>query len=715
MANRVHSAEQLERLQAVTDVALSHLDLDALLGELLVRVREILEADTCAVLMLDPETDELVARAAIGIEEEVEAGVRIPVGGGFAGRVAATRQPVFLPDVDHADVLNPILHEKGIKSLLGVPLLRGESVIGVLHVGSLTYRTFTDEDTQLLQLAADRVARAIEHARAFGSERSARARLERVQSVTDVALSHLDLDALLAELLVRVREILEADTCAVLMLDPETNELVARAAIGIEEEVDRGVRIPVGRGFAGRVASTSSPVFLPDVDHADVLNPILREKGIKSLLGVPLLLAGEVVGVLHVGTLDYRTFTEEETHLLELAADRVSRAIDHARAFELERAARRRLEQVQAVTDVALSHLELDPLLAELMPRIRDTLEVDTVAVLLVDEAGDELVATATVGIEEEVEQRVRIPLGRGFAGRVAAERRPVVLPDVDSADIFNPILRQKGIKSLLGVPLLVRGEAIGVLHVGSLTPRNFTHRDVELLHLVGDRVALAVERARLHEQTVELDQLKLNFVAVASHELRTPATAVYGIVETLRHRAETLAPETRATLEDTLYEQSLRLRRLIEQLLDLSRLDASTIRIEPRRFAVADFLEDVTGSDMHVEVEPGLVVEADPIALERVVSNLVSNAQRYGEPPITVSAERSDTHFRIVVEDEGPGVPLELEARLFERFERGSAGVEGSGLGLAIARAYARAHGGDLYYDPRARGARFELVLPLS
>src|SRR5215510_8950514 len=115
---------------------------------------------------------------------------------------------------------------------------------------------------------------------------------------------------------------------------------------------------------------------------------------------------------------------------------------------------RRRL---QLLTDAALSSLELDELLATLLERVRAVLDVDTCAVLLLDEASGELVARAAVGIEEEVEQGVRIPLGKGFAGRVAAERRPVILDDVDRADVFNPILREKGIKSLLGVPLLVR------------------------------------------------------------------------------------------------------------------------------------------------------------------------------------------------------------------------------------------------------------------
>ena len=152
-------------------------------------------------------------------------------------------------------------------------------------------------------------------------------RLERVQRVSDTALSHLSVDDLLEELLERVREILDADTAAVLLLDETRNELVARAAKGIEEEVERGVRIPVGKGFAGRIAAERVPVALHKVDHSTVLNPILFQKGIKSLLGVPLLAHGDVVGVMHVGTKTRRRFTKDEIELLQLVADRVALAL----------------------------------------------------------------------------------------------------------------------------------------------------------------------------------------------------------------------------------------------------------------------------------------------------------------------------------------------------------------------------------------------------
>ena len=138
-----------------------------------------------------------------------------------------------------------------------------------------------------------------------------------------------------------------------------------------------------------------------------------------------------------------------------------------------------------------------------LLPRIRDILDADTCAVLLLDEERNELVARAAVGIEEEVEQGVRIPVGEGFAGRVAAERRPVILDDVDHADVLNPILREKGIKSLLGVPLLVAATVRSACCTSARSrPRQFTRDDIELLQLVAERVALAIERAQLHEET---------------------------------------------------------------------------------------------------------------------------------------------------------------------------------------------------------------------
>jgi two-component system sensor histidine kinase MtrB len=141
-------------------------------------------------------------------------------------------------------------------------------------------------------------------------------------------------------------------------------------------------------------------------------------------------------------------------------------------------------------------------------------------------------------------------------------------------------------------------------------------------------------------------------------------------------------------------------------------------INVEPRPVVLHSVVSDIAeaavppGTPLRIDVAPNVAVIADPIVLDRVLSNVLINAVRYGAPPIVVAAEQRDRHIRIAVEDHGSGVPEELQPRLFERFARGDA-ARGSGLGLAIARAYARAHGGDLVYSPGERGARFELILP--
>ena len=549
--------------------------------------------------------------------------------------------------------------------------------------------------------------------------------LRRIQSVADAALAHLELDELLDELLIRIRDALQSDTAAFLLLDEATDELVARAACGLEESVESGTRIPVGQGFAGRVAAERTTIAIDDVDHADVLNPILRQKGVKSLLGAPLRVGGELIGVVHVGTLTPRTFTEEDAELLQLVADRAALAIAHGRLFESERALAVRLRRLQRVTDVALTHLASADLLEELVVRVRELLEADTCAILLLDETRNELVAHAAAGLEEEVEAGVRIPFGRGFAGRLAAERRTIAIEDVDHADVLNPILRQKGIKSLLGAPLLARGRVLGVIHVGSLALRRFTPDEADLLQTAAERAALGIERALLHDRLMELDRVRHRFVAIASHELRTPAAAILGSALTLDMRQGDLSHEDETALRETLLQQAQRLAALIEQLLDLSRLETQGVPIRRERWRVRDLVEETLADvspdrrdELDVQIDPSLELDADPIVFGRILSNLVANALRHGAAPVRVTADLGTTgdELQLVVEDAGGGVPEDVRARVFDEFARSerSAGMPGSGLGLAIARSFAHAHGGELLLDQNAAsGARFRLVLP--
>jgi signal transduction histidine kinase len=361
-----------------------------------------------------------------------------------------------------------------------------------------------------------------------------------------------------------------------------------------------------------------------------------------------------------------------------------------------------------------------------LLPRIRDILGADTCAVLLLEETGKELLARAAVGIEEEVEQGVRVPVGRGFAGRIAALGRPVILEDVDHADVMNPILREKGIKSMLGVPLLVGGGPIGVLHVGMLVHRQFTADDVELLLLVADRVAVAIERARLHEDTVRLDQLKANFVAIASHELRTPITTIMGFTATLLDLWERIDDAERRDYLHLVDRDARRLGQLVEDLLLLSSVEAADFRVSRERVPIASLLEKVVadmGADAaNVDVvlaDDDLAVHADPRHVRQAVGNLLANSLKHGAPPIAIRAQcTADYRVRIHVEDHGAGVPEEFRDRLFTRFSRARASeaLPGSGLGLFIVQRLVEVQGGRAWLeDVEPSGARFVVELPAS
>lgn len=179
-----------------------------------------------------------------------------------------------------------------------------------------------------------------------------------------------------------------------------------------------------------------------------------------------------------------------------------------------------KLAQIRAITDAALAHMGVDDFLDELLRRVQDILSVDTAAVLLLDQSGQQLIATASRGLEEEVYQGVRVPVGQGFAGRVAALREPVIVDNVHSADIVNPLLVYRGLHALLGVPLVAGGVLLGVLHVGTMRPHWFTDDEVEFLTLAADRVALAARSLQSETERTAALELQRSLVPSALPEV---------------------------------------------------------------------------------------------------------------------------------------------------------------------------------------------------
>lgn len=338
-------------------------------------------------------------------------------------------------------------------------------------------------------------------------------------------------------------------------------------------------------------------------------------------------------------------------------------------------------------------------------------------------EAISSLVELATT--REEVAVRVLEPMA-ALIGANALELR-----GDDGSVVSSYVLRGASGTDTDALEFEIPGGAL-VVHVSPYSPF-FGEDELYLLRTLAALTGIAIDRVRLfeqeHESRVALErghEVMANFVSLAAHELRTPVTTIHGFVYTLNHLGDRLSGEQRDELGRTLEQQTQRMALLVEQLLDLSRLDADAIEILPQRLDVRQRVDDLLAAaapghegELEVEVEEGLEVVVDPNAFDRILSNLVTNAFRYGRPPVRVRAEQTDRHFRLAVEDRGPGVPADFVAELFERFTRSDASREravGTGLGLAIARSYARAHGGDVVYEPAApHGARFQFVLPVS
>ena len=576
-----------------------------------------------------------------------------------------------------------------------------------------------------------------------------------LQTITDHALAHLSLDELFREVLSRIREIMVADNIAILLVDEDHQYLTVRAVNGIEETIAPTVRIPMGKGFAGTVAARCQPVIAGKQMPVEILTPVLREQ-LYTLLGVPLVVDDRVLGVIHIGTKQQRTFTREIIDLFERVADRLALAIERSMLVEQALLARTRAEEtnlqlqiLQTITDTALSHLGLDDLFREVLRRLNEILTVDTIAILLLTDDGKYLTVRAAKGVEEEMKQDVHIPIGQGFAGQIAAQRRPWIVPDISQIEIESQILR-KNVHSLLGVPLLVDDKVIGVLHIGTKQPRLFTEHDVELLQRVADRIAraidyaslyqaeqqaraLAVEHARqleeMNEQLKQASTMQRTFVSIIGHELRTPLTGIQGFSELLRD-GEWNMTEIREFAAD-ISQDAHRLNRIISELLDLERMKAGRMGLNIDIVKLNALLKSIiaraqAGTRIHtftMQLDERISqVQADKDKLTQVMANLLSNAIKYspngGEILITSRLEEEQVHIQ--VQDHGIGMPEHALKNLFTPFYRiettSTRYIQGTGLGLPIVKEIMEMHQGNVWAESTlGQGSTFHITFPFT
>jgi signal transduction histidine kinase len=356
------------------------------------------------------------------------------------------------------------------------------------------------------------------------------------------------------------------------------------------------------------------------------------------------------------------------------------------------------LEAVRRISIAGRGGPTASVLLETVCAAVAETFEFDSVKAVQYDGRAEEVRATGGSIVSLLVEAR---------------EARTLVFLSAD------------GLTSAFALPLISGDRCLACLCGTRAEPASTSQTDEDALAAVGLLAATLLEDALAREELRELDVLKSEYVALATHELRNPLSSIYGISVTLNERENELAEPERRALKNALRDQAARMRNLAEQLLDLSRLDLTAIRISPEPVRLRPKIEELVRSlaearsnAVTIAIPPDMQTVVDPAALDRMLSNLIANSLRHGSPPVTITALRQDRHLRLVVEDRGRGVPPEFVPRLFDRFARSAESRDrgdGSGLGLAIAQAYARAHGGEIVYGPAMpHGARFEVVLPL-
>jgi signal transduction histidine kinase len=377
---------------------------------------------------------------------------------------------------------------------------------------------------------------------------------------------------------------------------------------------------------------------------------------------------------------------------------------------------------------VAGAEFRARPLLQRVCGAVVDALEFERAAIFRYVAETDAAVPIAAHGAEEadQVKVPIAVPLARLPIFRDACESgRATFSRDVGEEQALSELaVELLGLRSLVVVPLISEARCLGFL-CADRGGKDFSLNDdeLELLTTIGTFAAVFLEKAIEQSELRRLNDLKSQFIALASHELRTPAATIYGISATLEQRWDKLSPDHRIELRQVLHQQAERLCRLVDQLLDLSRVEAGAATLVPERRYVREHLEEIVAMvaadhrmEISLDVPQDLRAVLDVDIFDRIMSNLLSNALRYGQPPVSVRARRRGSELDVLIEDRGPGVPAEFVPSLFERFARATVtqSVEGAGLGLAIAQSYARIHGGQITYEQaEPSGARFHLRLP--
>jgi GAF domain-containing protein len=683
-----------------------------------------------------------------------------------APRAVLTCSVVSIPDVleDTEYKFKDVAVAGGFRSVLAVPLIRDGAPIGAIVVGRPEPGQFPDKQLALLQTFAAQAVIAIENVRLF-DEVQAHARelsvsLQQQTATADVlkviSRSAFDLQKVLDTLTESVCKLCDAETANIWR--PDGDGFKVAAMFGHTPEhgaaLKRVVNKPGRASCVGRALLEGRTVHIRDAkaDPEYKARDVLAVRGNRAMIGVPLLREGAPIGVLVLTRSVARPFTEKQIALATTFADQAVIAIENVRLFtELEaRTAEltKSVGELRALGEVGQavsSTLDLETVLSTIVSRATQLAGMDGGSIWEYDETREQFHLHATDRLPDELVEALRatpIRKGEGALGRLAMTGEPVEIRDIVDEGSYQSqvreILIRCGYRSVLAVPLLRENNLLGALAVIRNSPGAFAPEVIELLRTFATQSALAIQNARLfreiEEKSRELETAsrhKSEFLANMSHELRTPLNAIIGFSEVLSERMFGEINDKQAEYLADILESGQHLLSLINDILDLSKIEAGRMELEPTDFDLLTAIENTLilvrerahrrGIALEHTVDERLgMICADERKVKQVLLNLLSNALKFTPEggQINVRAEVRNGAAEISVTDTGVGIAPEDQEVVFEEFRQvgtASKKVEGTGLGLAISRKFIELHGGTIWVNSQiGAGSTFTFTLPL-
>ena len=503
--------------------------------------------------------------------------------------------------------------------------------------------------------------------------------------------------------------------------------------------------------IAGRVLLGHSVVHVPDVLVDPEYKYMESQKiaGYRSVLGVPLLREGTPIGVISLGRRTVRPFTDKQIELVTTFADQAVIAIENARLFDEVQARTRELsqsvEELRALSEVSQainSTLDVETMLTTIVTKAAQLSGTEAGTIYTFDESRQEFRLRATYGMDAAIIAKIKdqyIQLGDTVLGRTAASRMPIQIADVQKdPSAALDVIQRAGFRALLTVPLLGGDRIVGALIVRRKAPGEFPKSTVELLRTLADQSVLAIQNARLFREIeeksrelAEASQHKSQFLANMSHELRTPLNAILGYTELMADGAYGEPSEKMLGILKRLEANGKHLLGLINDVLDLSKIEAGQLELELSDYCIQDIAQTVRSTleplasdkklafkvEMAGELPPG---HGDGRRLTQVLINLVGNAIKFTDAgEIAIKAEAHNGSFHVSVRDTGPGISAADQAKLFQEFQQADNAITrkkgGTGLGLAISKRIIEMHGGRIWVESQpGQGSTFTFTLPV-